>query len=120
MISTQIPLNAKTLHSVKILMRKILKRYAVKLSPISFKLTARDIPALLHIRQSMDEDICPFKDKYRNELLIPQLLEIAFYGVDGVWVDGDCCCVKVGYHPDVIKAPAGSSSADTTPSILSV
>lgn len=51
----------------------------------------------------MDEDICPFKDKYRDELLIPQLLEIASYGVDGVWVDGDCWGVKVGYHPDVIK-----------------
>ena len=52
----------------------------------------------------MDEDICPFRDKYLDELMIPQLLEIASYGVDGVWVDGDCWGVKVGYHPDVIKA----------------
>lgn len=52
----------------------------------------------------MDEDICPFRNRYRDELLVPQLLEIAEYGVDGVWVDGDCWGVKVGYHPDVIKA----------------
>ncbi len=51
----------------------------------------------------MDEDICPFKDKYRDELLIPQLLEIASYGVDGIWVDGDCWGVKIGYHPDVMR-----------------
>lgn len=52
----------------------------------------------------MDEDVCPFRDKYLDELMIPQLLEIASYGVDGVWVDGDCWGVKVGYHPDVIKS----------------
>ncbi len=50
-----------------------------------------------------DEDVCPFRDKYLDELMIPQLLEVASYGVDGVWVDGDCWGVKIGYHPAVIK-----------------
>lgn len=51
----------------------------------------------------MDEDICPIRSKYLDRLMIPQLLELAEYGCDGVWVDGDCWGVKVGYHPDVIK-----------------
>ncbi len=66
----------------------------------------------------MDEDVCPFNNKYLDELMIPQLMEIAEYGVDGVWVDGDCWGVKIGYHPNVIKAfeeKYGVSIADNPP-----
>lgn len=41
--------------------------------------------------------------KYVDELMIPQLSEAAEkYGIDGVWVDGDCWGSLMDYHPDVI------------------
>jgi hypothetical protein len=36
---------------------------------------------------------------YMNELMIPQLKEIADYGIDGVWVDGDCWATIMDYSP---------------------
>lgn len=51
----------------------------------------------------LDEDVCPFRSKYLENLMIPQLMELAEYGCDGVWVDGDCWGVKVSYHPEIIK-----------------
>lgn len=36
---------------------------------------------------------------YVDELMIPQLKEIADYGVDGVWVDGDCWATVLDYSP---------------------
>jgi len=41
---------------------------------------------------------------YVDELMIPQLREIAGYGVDGVWVDGDCWGVAIDYGPAALKA----------------
>lgn len=42
---------------------------------------------------------------YVDELMIPQLLELAGkYGVDGVWVDGDCWALRLDYHEDTLKA----------------
>ena len=35
---------------------------------------------------------------YCDSLLIPQLKEIADYGVDGAWVDGDCWGAEVDYN----------------------
>lgn len=41
---------------------------------------------------------------YVNELLIPQLEELAdVYGVDGAWVDGDCWATKPDYSPAAIR-----------------
>ena len=41
---------------------------------------------------------------YVDELLIPQVHELASeYGVDGIWVDGECWAVERDYHPDVMK-----------------
>lgn len=43
--------------------------------------------------------------KYVDEVLIPQLLELAGdYGVDGVWVDGDCWMAHPDFHPDSLAA----------------
>lgn len=43
--------------------------------------------------------------RYVDELLIPQLLELAgTYDVDGVWMDGDCWKVHLDYHPDMLAA----------------
>ncbi|RIV22172.1 hypothetical protein DYU11_14125 [Fibrisoma montanum] len=36
---------------------------------------------------------------YVDSLLIPQLKEISEYGVDGVWVDGDCWATVPDYSP---------------------
>ena len=43
--------------------------------------------------------------RYVDELLIPQLMELAGkYGADGVWVDGDCWGSEVDFHPDTVRA----------------
>lgn len=42
---------------------------------------------------------------YVDQLLIPQLKELSdAYGVDGVWVDGDCWATKPDYSPDAVRA----------------
>ncbi|MBO0932918.1 hypothetical protein [Fibrella aquatilis] len=41
---------------------------------------------------------------YADSLLIPQLREISDYGVDGVWVDGDCWAVEPDYGPASVAA----------------
>ena len=41
--------------------------------------------------------------KYADELLIPQLSELAEkYGVDGVWVDGDCWRARADFSPETL------------------
>lgn len=40
---------------------------------------------------------------YVDSLLIPQLKEIADYGIDGVWVDGDCWATVPDYSPEALK-----------------
>ncbi|MBE6930469.1 MAG: hypothetical protein E7463_09325 [Ruminococcaceae bacterium] len=43
--------------------------------------------------------------RYVDALLIPQLSELAEkYGVDGVWIDGDCWGYHADFHPDTIAA----------------
>jgi len=42
---------------------------------------------------------------YADNLLIPQLKELAgVYGVDGVWVDGECWATCTDFHPENIAA----------------
>ena len=42
--------------------------------------------------------------KYADELLIPQISELASkYGIDGVWIDGDCWAVVPDFREDSIK-----------------
>ena len=49
------------------------------------------------------EKTSPFKS-YADELLIPQFIELAKeYGVDGVWVDGECWAVKPDFDSKVIE-----------------
>lgn len=41
--------------------------------------------------------------RYVDELLIPQLSEtVEKYGVDGVWLDGECWGSCLDYHPDTV------------------
>lgn len=43
--------------------------------------------------------------KYVDELLIPQMMELVEkYGVDGIWVDGDCWGYHTDFHPDTVAA----------------
>lgn len=46
--------------------------------------------AIVHQDGSYDRDKASYFGPYSDELLIPQLKEIATKGVDGVWIDGDC------------------------------
>lgn len=41
---------------------------------------------------------------YVDKLLIPQLMEMAEYGVDGVWVDGDCWMAMSDFSPETLKS----------------
>jgi hypothetical protein len=52
-----------------------------------------------------DENHASLFGPYVRERLIPQLIELAEdYGVDGVWVDGDCWAVQVDYRPEALAA----------------
>lgn len=41
---------------------------------------------------------------YVDARLVPQLRELAGYGIDGVWVDGDCWAVRRDYSPAAAAA----------------
>lgn len=41
---------------------------------------------------------------YVDDLLIPQFKELAAYGVDGVWVDGECWATKVDFCEKALQA----------------
>ena len=42
---------------------------------------------------------------YADDLLIPQLTELAVdYGVDGVWVDGECWSTEADFRPETLAA----------------
>lgn len=43
--------------------------------------------------------------KYADEVLIPQLKELAGkYGVDGAWIDGECWATVLDYDPETMSA----------------
>jgi hypothetical protein len=53
---------------------------------------------------------------YTDTLMIPQLRELAGeYGVDGVWVDGDCWGTTVDYGQAAVRRFCGQSGAETAP-----
>lgn len=50
-----------------------------------------------------DERATSFWGPYLHEQMLPQLRELAGdYGVDGVWVDGDCWAVEADYRPEAV------------------
>ena len=54
--------------------------------------------------------------KYVDELLIPQLKELSdVYGVDGVWVDGDCWATKPDYSPEGLTAFRAATGLPNVP-----
>ena len=56
---------------------------------------------------------------YRTELLVPQLKELALdYGVDGVWVDGECWATLIDYSDEaqeLFKRATGFDAAPKAP-----
>lgn len=53
---------------------------------------------------------------YADKLLIPQLKELRdVYGVDGVWVDGECWATCQDYHPKVLEMFRKQTGLKTIP-----
>ena len=53
---------------------------------------------------------------YREGLLVPQLLEMANeYGVDGVWVDGECWATQIDYSEEAKEAFKKTTRLDVIP-----
>ncbi|MBO4406627.1 MAG: hypothetical protein J5849_02925 [Clostridia bacterium] len=60
---------------------------------------------VLNADGTRDDSATRTMGKYADELLIPQLTELAVkYGVDGAWVDGDCWGSKVDFDPETVAA----------------
>jgi hypothetical protein len=61
--------------------------------------------AAINADGSTNRNANSFFGPYANRLLIPQLRELAGdYGVDGVWVDGDCWAAVADYGPAAMRA----------------
>lgn len=61
--------------------------------------------AVMHADGTRSDSMTCRLGRYDDDLLIPQLLELAGeYGVDGVWVDGECWASDPDYDPRVIEA----------------
>lgn len=41
---------------------------------------------------------------YVDRLLIPQVKELASFGIDGIWIDGDCWSTNLDYDPATVAA----------------
>lgn len=52
---------------------------------------------------------------YVDSLMIPQLTEIADYGVDGAWIDGDCWATQLDYSPGALAKFRAESGIQTIP-----
>ena len=49
-------------------------------------------------------DFVRFDSRYADELMIPQIAELyEDYGIDGVWIDGDCWASQADYHDETIS-----------------
>ncbi len=56
-----------------------------------------------------------FFSNYADQHLIPQLKEIADYGIDGVWVDGDCWAAEPDYSSESAEVFIKSSGIKSLP-----
>src|SRR5574341_434823 len=76
--------------------------------------------AVMHADGTRDDRITSPFGPYSDELLIPQLKElIDVYGIDGVWIDGECWAVKHDYAPAVLerfRAATGITDVPKQPS----
>ncbi len=61
--------------------------------------------AVVNADGTRSESVTRTMGGYADNLLIPQMMELAGkYGVDGIWIDGECWGTCLDYHPDTIAA----------------
>ncbi len=63
-----------------------------------------------------DTDTSTF-GSYCDDLLIPQFKEIAAYGVNGAWVDGECWATKVDFRDEALDEFKEKTGIDLTDNI---
>lgn len=61
------------------------------------------------------DKITSVHSEYVDKLLIPQLKEIADYGIDGIWVDGDCWATILDYSPKAIEKFRSQTGISSVP-----
>lgn len=71
--------------------------------------------AVMNAEGKLSKQKISFFSRYADEHLIPQLKEIADYGIDGVWVDGDCWAAEPDYGKQSFEAFTKSSGFKTLP-----
>ena len=64
----------------------------------------------------MDSSKVSVHGPYVDSLLIPQLQELSSkYGIDGVWVDGDCWATQLDYSPPALQAFTRKTGSQMVP-----
>jgi hypothetical protein len=72
--------------------------------------------ALTNAQGAHDPQMTSVFGPYVDELLIPQLKELSdVYGVDGVWVDGDCWATRRDYGAEVVTAFREATGIEDVP-----
>ncbi len=64
---------------------------------------------------SIDHSKTSVHGPYADSLLIPQLSELASYGADGVWVDGECWATVPDYSPVALARFQAETGIQTVP-----
>ena len=78
--------------------------------------TQRPEWAAVYSNGTRSTDITSVFGDYKDQLLIPQLLEIAqTYGLDGAWVDGECWATILDYSDKAKEEFKRSTGIDTIP-----
>ena len=72
--------------------------------------------AVINADGKTNSNATSFFSPYADQLLVPQLLELAGdYGVDGAWVDGECWASVVDYSPAALRAFREASGIQEVP-----
>ncbi len=72
--------------------------------------------AAVHADGKPDARATSLFSPYVDQLMVPQLKELRdVYGVDGVWVDGDCWAAEADYRPEALEAFKTQTGLDTVP-----
>lgn len=104
------------------LWREVTRKHGVALyvhySGVFDKQAARSHPdwAAVDAAGKIDSDKISVFGKYEDDLLIPQFKELSRdYGIDGVWVDGDCWAAVPDYSPAALEAFRRETGAAVIP-----
>jgi len=72
--------------------------------------------AVINADGSRNKNATSFFSPYADQLLVPQLRELAGdYGVDGAWVDGECWASQPDYGEAALKAFRKTTGIETVP-----